>query len=238
MAPHADFAALKAGLDVRAGGRIIAARGEAFATGTPLDEALNGGLPRGSIATLEGGASSGRSALAGALTAAATAAGWAAWIDDGSLYPPALERAGVVLERFVLAPAGAPLAAARCADALLRSRSFGLVVMPMVRLRPTVWSRLGGLAQRSGALLVVLGGTASPELAAFASTRISCAIEAVAWDGPPGLFAALAGYEVGTRVLKSRRSRPGACVRITVGAVGARRRRELRRAGEERAAAR
>ena len=69
------FASLKAGLDVRAAGRVVAADSSAFSSGfAELDRALAGGFIRGSIATLEGSASSGRtSVLAGALAAATRA---------------------------------------------------------------------------------------------------------------------------------------------------------------------
>ncbi len=71
-------------------------------TGFPeLDRALGGGFPRGTIATLEGPAGSGRSAIAMRLLAAATAGGLGGLIEspqdaEGALYPPALAAAGVV----------------------------------------------------------------------------------------------------------------------------------------------
>src|SRR2546430_1348645 len=115
------FASLKAGLDVRAAGRVVAADSSAFSSGfDELDRALAGGLSGGGTAALEGSSSPGRpSVWAGAL-AAPPRTGFGAATHDGSLYPPDLQRAGVARERLLLVSAATPLAAARCADILLR----------------------------------------------------------------------------------------------------------------------
>lgn len=212
----AIFRDLKAGLDVRAGGRVVAAASDAFATGfAELDRALGGGFPRGTLATLEGPGSSGRTAILAATLARATRKGLAAAVNDGSLYPPDLERAGVHLDRLFLVnvDAGTPATTkARCADIVLRSRSFSVVAMPAVPLRATVWSRLCGLAQKSGAVLFALGN-ASEELAYFASTRVRCAIDRVVWSGE-GVLCELGGYEINAHVVKHRRAAPGATARL------------------------
>jgi len=211
------FASLKAGLDVRAAGRIVAADLSAFSSGfAELDRALSGGFVRGSIATLEGPTSSGTtSVLAGAL-AAATRTGFAAAIHDGTLYPPDLQRAGVCLDRLLLVCADAPLAAARCADILLRSRAFGLVTLPAVSVRGTVWSRLGALAKKADTLVLALGAQAGTELGYFASTRVRCAIERVFWSEGGGILRELAGYEVCTQVFKHRRGALGTVARLRI----------------------
>lgn len=211
------FATLKAGLDVRAGGRIVAARGDALASGFPeLDEVLGGGFPRGTIASLEGPPSSGRTALLAGVLAEATQRGLAAIVDDGTLYPPDLERAGVQLDRVLIVTAQTPREVARCGDILLRSRAFAAVAMPAVPLRATIWSRLGGLAQKAGAVLFALGVHAGMELAYFASTRVRCSIDNVVWSGESGVLCELAGYEVSAHVLKARRSAPGATAHLQV----------------------
>ena len=211
------FETLKAGLDVRAGGRIVAARGDALSSGFPdLDEMLCGGFPRGTIASLEGPPSSGRMALLASVLAETTQRGMAAIVNDGSLYPPDLERAGVRLDCVLIVQAQTPLETARCADILLRSRTFPAVAMPATHLRATVWSRLGGLAQKAGAVLFALGTNASMELAYFASTRVRCAIDSVVWSGEPGVLCELAGYEVSAHVLKARRSSPGATAHLQI----------------------
>lgn len=211
------FESLKAGLDVRAGGRIVSVCVDAVQTGFPeFDRALTGGFPRGTIATLEGPPSSGRTAILASILAQATRSGLAAVVDDGTLYPPDLERAGVRLERLLVVPAQAPVAIARSADILLRSRAFAVVAMPAAALRATVWSRLAGLAQKAGALLLPLGTHANTELAYFASTRVRCAIDRVVWTGS-GVLCELQGYEVLIHVLKHRRAAPGATARLGIG---------------------
>ncbi len=213
------FATLKAGLDVRAAGRIVAARTEAFSTGFPqLDQALGGGFPRGALATLEGGPSSGRTAILAGVLARATHCGLAAIVDDGTLYPPDLERSGVCLDRVLVVQAQGPCAIARCTDILLRSRVFAAVAMPAVLLRATVWSRLCGLAQKAGTVLVALGAHAAMELAYFASTRVRCAIERVSWSPASGVLRELSGYDVCAHVLKHRRAAPGAVAHIRISA--------------------
>lgn len=216
-APHPAFAALKAGLDVRAGGRIVAAHADALSSGFPeLDAVLSGGFARGTLATLEGPPSSGRTAVLASVLAQATHRGLAALVDDETLYPPDLERAGVDLDRLLVAAARTPLEVARCADILLRSRAFAVVAIPAVPLRATVYSRLCGLAQKAGAVLFALGVHASTELAYFASTRVRCAIDTVVWSGEAGVLCELAGYDVCAHVLKARRSAPGASARLHV----------------------
>jgi hypothetical protein len=211
------FESLKAGLDVRAGGRIVSICVNALPTGfVEFDRALAGGFPRGTIATLEGPPSSGRTAILASILAQATRSGLAAIVDDGTLYPPDLERAGVRLERLLVVRAQTPVAIARSADILLRSRAFGVVAMPAAALRATVWSRLAGLAQKAGAVLLPLGVYANTELAYFASTRVRCAIDRVVWSGS-GVLCELQGYEVLVHVLKHRRAAPGATARLGIG---------------------
>jgi hypothetical protein len=218
---HDDaFERLKSGLDVRAGGRIVAADSGAFSSGfADLDRALGGGLPRGAVATLEGPPTCGRTALLASVLAQGTHLGLTALVDDGALYPPDLERAGVDLDRLVIAQAGNPLEIARSADILLRARTFTVVAMPAAPLRATVWSRLCGLALKAGAVVVVSAQQPSTELAYFASTRVRCAIERVVWSGECGVFGEVAGYEIQACVLKHRRSASGATAHLRIGSV-------------------
>ncbi|MDQ2871699.1 MAG: DNA recombination/repair protein RecA, partial [Candidatus Eremiobacteraeota bacterium] len=97
------FRALKASLDAGSARPVVSSGERLVSTGfAALDEALHGGFPRGAIATLEGRASSGRTAIAASLLATATGKGLAAAIDDGSLYPPTLAAAGVRLDRLLV----------------------------------------------------------------------------------------------------------------------------------------
>ena len=212
------FQELKAGLDIRAGGRIVAAVNDAFPSGFPaLDTALSGGFPRGTVGTLEGAASAGRTAILAKMLAHATANGLAAVVDDGTLYPPHLERAGVRLERLLIVPACKPVECARSVDIVLRSKAFALVAMASVPLRGTVWSRLCGLAQKSGTLLIVTAQQPGTELAYFASTRVRCGIDRVIWS-QSGVFGELSGYDMHAHVLKHKRAAPGATAQLQIGA--------------------
>ncbi|MFN2449701.1 MAG: hypothetical protein ABR508_07905 [Candidatus Baltobacteraceae bacterium] len=217
-APGATFETLKAGLDIRAGGRIVAALEDAFPSGFPaLDQALSGGFARGTVATLEGPPSAGRTAVLARMLAEATRSGLAAVVHDGTLYPPGLEDAGVLLARMPVVAAGTPLQTARSADILLRAKTFALVAMPAVPLRATVWSRLCGLAQKSGTLLLVLALHPSTELGYFASTRVRCAIDRVVWS-QHGVQGELSGYDMHAHVLKHKRAAPGATAQLHIGA--------------------
>jgi len=180
-----------------------------------LDIALGGGFPRGVIATLEGPPGSGRSAVAARLLAAATAnGGLGALVEspagpEGSFSPLALSAAGVDLERLVVVPAPDATAVARATDILLRAAAFGVIVIPAVSLKATVWTRLASLAHRANVVLVAFGATASDELRYFASLRIEFRAACVRWAGGDGLFGILAGIEVDAAVLKHKRFAPG-----------------------------
>jgi len=211
------FEGLKAGLDVRAAGRIVEADADAFPTGiAELDRILGGGFPRGTVAALEGPPTSGRSAILAGMLAEGTRRGLGAIVDDGSFYPPDLERAGVDLDRLLIINATTPVGSARAADILLRSRAFGVVAFCVVPLRAAIWSRLAALAHKAGAVLVAIGTQATTELAYFASTRVRCAIERVLWSSDRRLFCELDGYELAAQVIKHRRIAPGASATLRI----------------------
>ncbi|HTW84270.1 MAG TPA: hypothetical protein VMD91_09405 [Candidatus Sulfotelmatobacter sp.] len=210
------FAALRERFDHRHRETTAAAlaRGddEVVQTGwAPLDRVLGGGFPRGTIGTLEGAPSSGRSALAARLLAAATRRGLGALIGI-ELFPPALVAAGVQLERLLLVEAPTPLEAARAADVVVRSGAFSVVVLPALPsgrgTGAATWTRLASLAHRANALLVALGDEASAELCAFAAVRVATTIERVRWNGPAGHCGELAGYDVRATVRKHKRAAP------------------------------
>jgi hypothetical protein len=215
LAPPVDrlaaFAALKSELAARATAGAATALAGLLASGLgDLDLALRGGFVRGTIATLEGAVGSGRTAIAARLLALETRTGFAAVIDDGSLFPPALAQAGVRLERLLVIPARGHLSIARSVDIVLRSRVFAIVLMPAITLRAAVWARLSGLAQKAGTLLLALGERACDELSALAATRIECFFESALLRGARGVFKHVVGYALNARVLKHRRGAPGA----------------------------
>src|SRR5665213_3023786 len=205
MSVDPAFAALRERLDRRHRETTAAA----FALGeealvrtgiAALDAALGGGFPRGTIATLEGPPSSGRSALAARLLAAATQRGLGA-IVGVDLFPPALAAAGVRLDRLLIVRTAEPLEAARAADIVVRSGAFTAVVIPTLPsgrgTGSATWTRLAGL-----------GEEASAELRYVASIRLETAIERVRWNGPSGHLGELAGYDLRAIVRKHKRAAP------------------------------
>ncbi|HEY0613403.1 MAG TPA: hypothetical protein VGC96_02135, partial [Candidatus Elarobacter sp.] len=211
-----SFAALRERLDRR----HRETTGAAFALGEEgmvrtgigsLDTVLGGGFPRGTIGTLEGPPSSGRSALAARLLAAATRRGLGAVIGV-SLFPPALAAAGVRLERLLFVRVGDPVETARAADIVVRSGAFTVVVIPALPsgrgTGSATWTRLASLTHRANALLVAVGEEASAELRYFASVRLETTIERVRWNGPAGHLGELAGFDAHAVVRKHKRAAP------------------------------
>ncbi len=199
-----DFQALKARFHAAAGAPR-AGREALFSTAVPaLDAVLGGGIPFGSLITLEGAPSAGCHSVAAALLAQATDRGLGAIIDNGELYPPGLEAAGVRLDRLLIVPANTPLRIARAADLLLRSRAARVVVMAATALRATVWARLANLAHRAGVVLVVLASRVSVELSAVATLALSCSLRRVVMKGTRGLWGVFSGFEVQTELRKHK----------------------------------
>ncbi len=222
MASPSGFAELRERLDLRyrdtTPAAFTLAEDAVLRSGiSEFDRILGGGLPRGTIATLEGAPSSGRMAVAARLLATATAAGMGAVVGT-TAFPPALAAAGVRLERLLVVSAPDPVATARAADILLRSGVFTAVVIPALpsgrATGSALWTRLASLAHRANAVLIALGVEASSELRYFASVRIETAIERVRWNGPPGHVGTLAGYDVRATVRKHKRAAPGASALI------------------------
>ncbi len=218
------FAALKAGLRSAAPLSLD----ERIPSAVPsLDRLLGGGFPRGTLVAFEGDA--GRWSIGARLVAQVTRSAIAAVVDDGGLYPPSLARAGARLERVMVVPATTPLAVARAADVLVRSRACRLVLMPAVALRDALWQRLATLAQRTGVLLIAIASRVAAPLAAAAGLRLRCKREHLVVYGTHGLWCTLAGYGVRTEVYKDyKRVAQGASAQVRVveplNGAGARRR--------------
>lgn len=179
-----------------------------------LDRLLGGGFPAGIVATIEGKA--GRWSLAAGLVAQFTRRGLVAVLDDGGLYPPALAEAGAALERVLVVPAHRPLAMARAADIILRSRICRLILMPAVALRDAVWERLAKLAHRSGALFVVVAERAGAALSAVAGVRLHCTLESALVHGRRGLWGIVDGFELCVGLRKHKHMSAGATTRMMV----------------------
>jgi hypothetical protein len=199
-----DFQELKARLHA-AGAASRTGRETLLPTAIPdIDALLGGGLPCGSLVTLEGYGTTGAHSLAAVLLAQATRNGLGAVIDGGELYPPALEAAGVRLDRLLIVPAATPVRAARAADLLLRSRTTRVVVMTAMTLRAAVWTRLANLAQKAGAMLVVLTTRTIAELSAAATVCLSCRVERPVLTGTRGIWGVFTGFELRAELRKHK----------------------------------
>jgi hypothetical protein len=197
-----DFQALKARFTATAAA-LRPGREPLFPTAiAAIDALLGGGIPCGSLLILEGYGSAGCRSIAAALLAQATRRGLGAVIDGSELYPPSLEAAGVRLDRLLIVPATTPVGTARAADLLLRSRTARVVVMAAARLRAAVWARLAGLAQKAGAVLVVLASRTIAELCAVATICLSCRIERSVMHGTRGLWSVFSGFELQAELRK------------------------------------
>ena len=125
-----------------------------------LDAVLQGGgLPRGRLTEILGGTGSGKTTLARAVVeATVTEHGWAAYVDaqrtlDARDWVHLGDAEGV----WMIRPHDATRAA-WCADVLLRSGAFALVVLDGApTLTKSAAVRLTRLARDSGAALVILG---------------------------------------------------------------------------------
>lgn len=169
----------------------------------PLDAKLAGGVPLGSLVTCEGTASSGRWSLAASFLARATQKSLAAIVDDGQLYPPSLEAAGVRLDRLLIVPAKGPIGIARAVDMMLRSRVARVIVMEDPVLRDAVWRRLARLVHRAGAILVVIAAQAASALSAVATLRLSCAARPIV-RGRRGLWGIFSALELHAEIGKQK----------------------------------
>jgi len=219
MTHREAFSHLKETLDERSRATLAASFTAANATllktdFPPIDRMLGGGFPRGVITSLEGTPSSGRMAMAVRLLAKGTEHGLAAVVDDGSLFPPDLARAGVRLDRLLIVTAQEALRVGRACDIVLRSGAFNVVLIPAVALKAAVWTRLAILTHRANAVLLALGVQVSNELGYFSSVRIGFHIERVIWAHDTPLFSRLLGYDIRAIVQKHKRAIPGASALI------------------------
>ena len=197
-------------------GAVSLTLGHALSTGLDaLDHLLGGGVPLGSLVTLEGHGSAGRWSIAASLLAQVTRRGLGAVIDDGELYPPSLEAAGVRLDRLLVVPAKTPVGVARAVDMILRSRVARVVVMGAPMLRAAVWTRLASLAHKAGAVLVVIATRAAAELTGVATLRLGCVFERPIVQGTRGLWCCFAGFHVRAEIRKHKiPQRNGAAVSL------------------------
>ncbi|MBZ5588186.1 MAG: hypothetical protein LAO05_06445 [Acidobacteriia bacterium] len=118
-----------------------------------LDEQLGGGWPQGKVGELVGSVSSGRSAVAAATVAAATARGEVtAWLDPTDAFDPASAAAsGVDLARVLWVRPRGFGETVRAAELVLETGGFTVVVLDLGTAVRAVSSR-GEVRERRGAL--------------------------------------------------------------------------------------
>ena len=145
----------------------------------PLDELIDGGIPRGRISEITGRQGSGKTSLAASFASSATHRGEvAAWLDgSGSFDPESMAAAGVELGRMLWASmtttmatrmprvAASPLARRqsaiiKAAELVLEAGGFGLVVLDFGEapraLTHASALRIARAAERSGAAVIAL----------------------------------------------------------------------------------
>ena len=144
----------------------------------PLDDLIDGGIPRGRISEITGRQGSGKTSLAASFVASATHRGEvAAWLDtSGSFDPESMAAAGVKLGRMLWASmtttstrmprvAASPLARRqsaiiKAAELVLEAGGFGLVVLDFGEapraLTHASALRIARAAERSGAAVIAL----------------------------------------------------------------------------------
>ncbi|MEZ4403666.1 MAG: recombinase A [Kofleriaceae bacterium] len=128
-----------------------------------------------------------------------------AWLalPGSGFFPPDLAASGVDLDALVVVRARDATIAARAADTLLRSGSFGLVILDLGAagdLSMATQGRLVSLAQRHDAALVAI--TERPRDAASLGSIVSLRAEAVR-------ERVRGGFQVSVRALKDKRRGPG-----------------------------
>lgn len=183
----------------------------------PLDALLDGGFPRGHLSEIVGEVSSGRTALACALLASATRGGEVTAVVDISdaLHPETLRLAGADLNRVLWVRPPALHAGLECAELILSSRGFGLLVLdldgpPGLRLSPKVWVRLTRRARQAGTTLTVLSRW---RLAgSFATLSLALTSQRVLWTSPP--WRLFEGAMVKATVVRDRFAVAGRSLRL------------------------
>ena len=206
-----DLGELGLGSRIRRGGPATdATPRRRCATGiAAVDRVLEGGFPRGRLSEITGPPSSGRTSLALALLAAATAAGELVALVDASdaFAPDAATAAGVDLGRVLWARAPRPVEALRGAECLLQTAGFALVLLDLAhstaeRSSPA-WLRLARVAAASDAALVVLAS--GPLAGSCAALRLEMQPAGTRFAGTPALFE---GLETRAVVVRNRLGAP------------------------------
>ena len=184
-----------------------------LSTGMPrVDAGLDGGIPCGRISELIGPLSSGKTAVALRLLAAATRAGEVvACVDSAdALHPASLARAGADLARLLWVRPPSALVAVRCAELLLQAGGCAVVVLdlgtaPAQPLRRQVWPRLLHAAERSHTALVVV----APRRVAGSFSVLSIGVQPRVLQWRRGVWALFEGFDTMLSVVRNKLGAPG-----------------------------
>ena len=197
---------------------------------TLLDRLIGGGIVRGRLSEIIGNPGAGKTSLAAAFAAAATAAGEiAAWLDaTGGFDPASIAAAGVDLARmlWVATPVNLPsqrpagMAVLKAAEWILSAGGFGLIIidcgaMPDFNRRRGPFTQSAALrlahgAERSGAAVIVL----APQrmCGTFAALSLTLSRHHACFspsDGAPTLFD---GLTLEARVARNKLGGAGGAV--------------------------
>ncbi|PYT27244.1 MAG: hypothetical protein DMG57_19040 [Acidobacteria bacterium] len=168
-----------------------------------FDRAFDG-IPRGVVTDLYGPASSGRTSLAFAFMAQATAREeFCVLVDASDVFDPeSAAKAGVALERLLwIRCRGNTEHALQATDLVLQAGGFGVVVMDLGDVAPETarrislasWYRLRRAIEHTPTALVVV--ERSPLARPSAALAVEFTHSRIAWTGAPGCSLLLRGME-------------------------------------------
>lgn len=132
-----------------------------------LPDIFGGVLPRGGIAEIFGGASSGKTTFAHVVVSTFVRRGeFAAWVDLPNSFDPRCARnAGIELDRVLWVAPPTPMLAVRVVEQVLGTGGFRVVVLDLgdVSARPglstSIWLRMSRVAKLRHAAILVLAAT-------------------------------------------------------------------------------
>lgn len=178
-------------------------------TGLPgIDRMLGGGFPRGRLSEITGPACCGRTSLALALLAEATALGEVVAVVDGAdtFDPPSAAAAGVELRRVLWVRTSERDQALRSSEKLLAAQGFALVLLDLagggrtpLGIPASAWSRLRRAAASTNTALVVLADRRMADI--FADLTIEMKHAQPHFRGTPSLLESL---EARVRLARNR----------------------------------
>ncbi len=184
-----------------------------LSSGCPaVDALLGGGWPRGRISELCGPRSSGRTALALHTAATVTrSGGFVAWVDGAdTLSPLSLAWSGAILSQIYWVRPPDFRVSLRCAELLLQSTGFSLLVLDCGDTPPRLsssapWIRLQRAAEQAGAALLLL----SPRALAgsFTALRLRLERRRPYWQG--GAWPLFLGWESTGVIERNKLGREG-----------------------------